>query len=99
LSALKSEPYTEWTPEEQENLDLARGLLKYIVKVATGKASSEHKIGQIQRGYGEANEALNRVAALHGISPKGAQMMSIDFEREPDYEKIIDILIGKDQTR
>ncbi len=61
---LKSEAYTELRFDEQENLDLARGHLAAIVKVATGKASQEHKSAQIHLGYGVANEALNRVFAL-----------------------------------
>jgi len=68
---LKSEAYTELMFEERGNLDLARDHLELIVKTATGKARQEHKIGEIQRAYGAANEALNKVAALHAQKAQG----------------------------
>jgi hypothetical protein len=69
---LKSQAYTELRLEEQENLDAARDQLQLIVDKATGKASQEHKIREIQRAYGLANEALNRVAAIHAREAEGA---------------------------
>ena len=60
---LASETYTELVSEgtEKGNLDAAREQLDIIVKAATGDANQEHKIGKIQRGYGEALEAINKV--------------------------------------
>jgi hypothetical protein len=69
---LKSEGYTELRSEVKGNLDAARDHLTYIMKTATGKASQEHMIQEIQRGYGGANEALNEAVALHAGEAEGA---------------------------
>jgi len=68
----KAEAYPELTESEKQNLDLARGQLEVIVRVAAiGKARPERRQGDIQLGYGKAHEALNHVVAMHGAHAQG----------------------------
>ncbi len=68
----KAEAYIELGDEEKEDLDLARKQLETTAEVAAlGKASETHRMGKIQLGYGQANEALNRVVAIHGQKVRG----------------------------
>jgi hypothetical protein len=68
----KAEAYNELGVEEKENLDLARGHLEGVAKVAaTSTANEESKAGRVQLGYGNANEALNKVVAIHRQKVEG----------------------------
>lgn len=68
----KAEAYSELEESERESLDEAREQLEAIAKVAaTGKATDKNRLGRIQIGYGHANEALNRVFAVHRLRVEG----------------------------
>ena len=68
----KAEAYTELREEERQNLDLARRHLEEIGEVAAvGRGKESGRIGRIQLAYGKANEALNRVFAMHRLTAQG----------------------------
>ncbi len=67
-----AEGYNELGEEERQDLAVARDQLKVVLEIgATSKASDKHIAGQIQLGIGEANEALNKVFAIHRQESKG----------------------------
>jgi len=65
VARFKEEAYTVLTGDERASLDLAREQLKIIQQSALGKAAKENKRARIQKGYGEAYEAVNRVFGVH----------------------------------
>lgn len=68
----KAEAYTELTDVERQNLDLARRHLEEMGDVAAvGRGKETRRIGRIQLAYGKANEALNRVFAMHRLTARG----------------------------
>ncbi len=69
----KEEAYTELGEVEMEKLDLAREQLTSVVEfLASSKGQEEFKVAQIQKAYGNANEALNFAVARHGQSEESS---------------------------
>ena len=68
----KEEAYNELGSDEKDSLALARDHLELVAKVAaTTTAANDYKAGRIQVGYGNANEALNKVMAIHRKKVEG----------------------------
>ncbi|OHB68749.1 MAG: hypothetical protein A2V70_01800 [Planctomycetes bacterium RBG_13_63_9] len=68
----KGEGYNELSDEQKENLDLVRAQLEGIAEVALkSRPMDETKAARIHIGYGIANEALNKVLAIHAQHAAG----------------------------
>jgi Spy/CpxP family protein refolding chaperone len=67
----KKEAYIELGVNEQEDLDSARAQFEVMVKAAMSKTGERRRVAEIQVGYGQANEALNRVFAMLGQKARG----------------------------
>jgi hypothetical protein len=68
----KSQAYTELLEEEKESLDLARDQLQVIAQVAgSDRATEQGRARRIRAGFGQANEALNKVAGRHAHVAEG----------------------------